>query len=223
VGAIPSDLTRLRSDPIVEGRPPLSAAIAGLSRGCRSGCHQRVAAPVQECICQLPGHISGCRPWDPPVGRPGHDRLSTANSPASTHWFLGAFTPPTSTPIWVAAAGVSPTRPARQPMAITTRPVGALVDPGVYGSVLGASIPLNPPVQQGVNHSPSSAPSREVHKRSTASTSQVSKRPVRRSAGTRFISGRLLHSAARPQTRQEWPCCPAWSVQSDTPISAASW
>jgi hypothetical protein len=99
-----------------------------------------------------------------------------------------------------------------QPMAITTRLVGALVDPGVYGSALGASTPLNPPVQQGVNHSPSSVPSREVHKRSTAGTSQVSERPTRQPAGTRFISGRSLHSAAHPQTRQAWPA--AWRGQS---------
>jgi len=53
--------------------------------------------------------------------------------------------------------------------------------------------------------SPSSVPSREVRERSTAGTSQVSKRPAETGAATanrnRFIDGRSSHSAAKAGPR----------------------
>jgi hypothetical protein len=93
----------------------------------------------------------------------------------------------------------------------------------------GARAPLNRPVQRAWNwplwhrlcrhdcagngslfdRSPSSVPSCELHERSTAGTSQVSKGSAETGAhwpaGSRFTRGRSLHSAAHPQTRQARP------------------
>jgi hypothetical protein len=127
-------------------------------------------------------------------------------------------------------AHVSPTRPALQPTAITTRLVwcprrswcswlfAPVPAPRLIGRFSGA---WNWPLWHRLyrqdcagngspfDRSPSSVPSREVHERSTAGTSQVSKRSAEtgahRPAGSRLIRGRSLHSAAHPQTRQARP------------------
>ena len=127
-------------------------------------------------------------------------------------------------------------RRAHQPAAAGTA-VGGMA----LGS--GAGAPLNRPVQRGMelvfdtgcairtaqvtrpfDRSPLSVPSREVYERSTAGTSQVSRRSAE--TGAAPASWKLVYP---------WPvvafCSPcadhagagcrlAWSVQSDTPISA---
>jgi hypothetical protein len=52
----------------------------------------------------------------------------------------------------------------------------------------------------------------QVHPRSVRGPRKRARRP----AGSRFIRGLSLHSAAHPQTRQARPSARAWSVQSDT-------
>jgi hypothetical protein len=65
--------------------------------------------------------MSGSRPTHPVVVHridpAAHDWASSAKTPASTNWDLGAIPPPTSTPIWSGAARVTPIRPALQPPA----------------------------------------------------------------------------------------------------------
>jgi len=135
-------------------------------------------------------------------------------------------------------------QPALQPTAITTRLVSALVVIGLY---FGASAPLNRPVQRGLqlgfdtgcvirteqmtdpfDRSLLSVPSRAVCERSTAGTSQVSRRSAE--TGAAPASWKLVYpwpvvAFCSPCADQAGAGCrPAWSVQSDTPISAGfSW
>ena len=75
------------------------------------------------------------------------------------------------------------------------------------------------------DRSPTSGPSREVHERSTAGTSQVSKKPTGTGAAPaswkQAYPWPVVAFCSPPADKTGAACCPTWSAQNDTPISAA--
>lgn len=74
------------------------------------------------------------------------------------------------------------------------------------------------------DRSPLSVPSREVYERSTAGASQVSRSSAETGAAPaswkQVYPWPVFAFCSPSADRAGAPCCPAWSVQSDTPISA---
>ena len=160
---------------------------------------------------------SGRCPPDPTVHPPAHRCPTSGNSPARTHWLFGALGPPTSTPIWCRACQRDAARRCNWRV-ITMRWAWLLLRRSGWSRLCASAaapclsrpvraVPWSTPLHTDYatrtaqvmglfDLSPSSAPSREVHERSTAGTSRVNER----SADT----GAVGHAG---------PCCAGMAAQ----------